>query len=429
MLKKKFITLLKKEDGAGLVLALMVFVVLAVLGIAVSALTIGSRKLSDINRNSNSAYYIAEAGANLAYDEIKNGIRGLLDFNIAAINIEANKLDGKIYEDRFDLQFGKRPTATIRVKENPSLPYEGYTIESTGKIGSTSRTVEKHFSVRSARVIGLPPPPPDKAVIVPGTFDTGAATIDPDLLLQDSEFDMTPYRSIQFPDIPDYNDYVKYDTYTVKAGSEISENTFINNLVIGNNNTLTINTNGQDINLVANDITLGNASRINIIGEGTVNIYVNNSIYNKSNVNNIVLNEGRSPNYLNLFYAGTLKLDMKNNVIINGSFFIKTADLEIEKKLTVTGVLLSYGNITIGTDASIDGVIYAPAENTTLTLGNNASFEGVIIAENLILEGTATIEYVEHTYLETYPFGMHGDDTTGSSAIIFDATPAIEIGP
>lgn len=76
MKKDKHINIFKKEDGAGLVLALMVLMVLAVLGVAVAGVTIGSHKLGDISRDSNSAYYIAEAGANLAYDEIESGVLG-----------------------------------------------------------------------------------------------------------------------------------------------------------------------------------------------------------------------------------------------------------------------------------------------------------------------------------------------------------------
>ena len=74
MNKEKLTKTLRNEDGAGLVLALMVLMVFAVLGVAVGAVTIGSHKLGDISRDNNSAYYIAEAGANLAYKEIEIGV-------------------------------------------------------------------------------------------------------------------------------------------------------------------------------------------------------------------------------------------------------------------------------------------------------------------------------------------------------------------
>ena len=74
MNREKLTKIFKKEDGAGLVLALMVLMVLTVLGLTVAGVTIGSHKLGDTSRDSNSAYYIAEAGANLAYEEIKNSV-------------------------------------------------------------------------------------------------------------------------------------------------------------------------------------------------------------------------------------------------------------------------------------------------------------------------------------------------------------------
>ncbi|MDZ7835806.1 MAG: pilus assembly PilX N-terminal domain-containing protein [Alkalibacterium sp.] len=62
---------IKNEEGSGLVLALMTLLVLSVLGASLGAVTVGSFKLGDVNRDDTSAYYIAEAGANMAYEEME----------------------------------------------------------------------------------------------------------------------------------------------------------------------------------------------------------------------------------------------------------------------------------------------------------------------------------------------------------------------
>ncbi|MFZ2585199.1 MAG: pilus assembly PilX N-terminal domain-containing protein, partial [Enterococcus aquimarinus] len=57
------------EEGSALVLTLMIFLVLTVLATSISFLTVGSFRLSDINRDGTSAFYIAEAGAKRAYEK------------------------------------------------------------------------------------------------------------------------------------------------------------------------------------------------------------------------------------------------------------------------------------------------------------------------------------------------------------------------
>ena len=62
------------EKGSGLVLTLMVLLVLSVLGVSIGTLTLGSYRLSASNRDDTSAYYVAEAAAVAAYDEIQRSV-------------------------------------------------------------------------------------------------------------------------------------------------------------------------------------------------------------------------------------------------------------------------------------------------------------------------------------------------------------------
>ncbi|NLC40394.1 MAG: hypothetical protein GX763_05700, partial [Clostridiaceae bacterium] len=125
MSRKAIKNLLKKEDGAGLVLALMVLMVFAILGIAVAGVTVGSHKLGNISRDSNSAYYIAEAGANLAYEGIKNGVMPAYENSSNDETIYFNNIAGMIAafnpkeyaEETFETQFGDQPKATITISD------------------------------------------------------------------------------------------------------------------------------------------------------------------------------------------------------------------------------------------------------------------------------------------------------------------------
>ena len=77
------------EKGSGLVLTLMVLLVLSVLGVSIGALTLGSYRLSDANRDDTSAYYVAEAGAVAAYESIQSQVLGAY---------ESNATEGSFYD-------------------------------------------------------------------------------------------------------------------------------------------------------------------------------------------------------------------------------------------------------------------------------------------------------------------------------------------
>ncbi|WP_414838581.1 hypothetical protein [Carnobacterium sp. TMP28] len=140
--------LLKKEEGSGLVLTLMVLSVLSILSLSIGALTVGTYRLSGANRDATSAYYIAEAGATAAYDEIQNEVLRAYDNNqtrdsfynqVSAILASKNG-DSTV---NFDSQFGSEPTAKIQInEENP----QKYTIYSTGSIDGKERTVKKQLT-------------------------------------------------------------------------------------------------------------------------------------------------------------------------------------------------------------------------------------------------------------------------------------------
>lgn len=140
---------LREENGSGLVLTLMVLLVLSVLGISIGTLTIGSYRLGDANRDGTSAYYVAEAGAVAAYEEIqsqvlqvykKNATEGAFYDHISTI---VSDQAGPSSVD-FEPQFGSKPTATITTAREDE---KTYIITSTGEVDGKKRTVTKEFTV------------------------------------------------------------------------------------------------------------------------------------------------------------------------------------------------------------------------------------------------------------------------------------------
>lgn len=140
----------KKEDGSGLILALMTLMVLSILGAALGAVTIGGYRLSSVNRDSTSAYYIAEAGVNQAYNDIEQMV---FENQNESRSLFFTKIDNSLYKngvilDSFQNQFNSNPYSEVSME---LISEEGdsktYVIRSVGNVDGRERTVEKTFEV------------------------------------------------------------------------------------------------------------------------------------------------------------------------------------------------------------------------------------------------------------------------------------------
>ena len=172
------------EEGSALVLTLMIFLVLTVLATSISFLTVGSFRLSDINRDGTSAFYIAEAGAKKAYQEASQEV--MKTYEAATTTTSSNfyaALDALFLnkELSFDKQFGDDAKANVTFTATGSNPRK-YTLTSTGSVGGKTRTVQKQFDVAwvdKGGSGGFPALPEKAALITQGktTFSGGAKVI------------------------------------------------------------------------------------------------------------------------------------------------------------------------------------------------------------------------------------------------------------
>ncbi len=465
MKQGKLINIFKKEDGAGLVLALMVLMVLAVLGVAVAGVTIGSYKLGHISRDSNSAYYIAEAGANLAYADIKNGVMPAYETSanselnyFTQITQKVSAVNGKKYQD-FSDQFGDKPTATIKIEPEPANDVKEYTIVSTGEINGTSRTVRKPFTVNWVKKkIGLPELPEDCALYIGkliflDVFVTDV-TVNGDIIapykynfllgltnLKHFKTDgktknsvkyqtppMQPYYDLKdaFPDLP--SNYEKYEKYTNINSSEkniISANSVIDNLTIGEflspfGSTLTIDTGaeGNIINIVVKNLTVYND--IKIIGEGIANLYVTNSMDFVSTSRGLTVGGSDSEvdqfNILysgpNSAYIGKLGHYTDRNIDFKGTIFSSSenANLLFYNNVKLEGIIITFGSsLTMFENVAVTASIYAP--KSTVNVWAYSQLKGTLVANNVTFLGHNKVQYYLNDYLKTYPYGTGTGET------------------
>lgn len=159
------------EEGSALVLTLMIFLVLTVLATSISFLTVGSFRLSDINRDGTSAFYIAEAGAKKAYEEASQEVMNKYK-DAPTMDAFYKSLAALFDEERlflFEKQFGDDATAKVSFTEIADSNPRTYTLTSTGSVGGKTRIVQKQFDVSwvdKGGSGGLPALPSEKTVLM-----------------------------------------------------------------------------------------------------------------------------------------------------------------------------------------------------------------------------------------------------------------------
>src|SRR5690625_966297 len=189
---KKWKQYLKDESGVSLIVAIMTLFVLSIIGVTLATVTFANVKLSTTDREFQSAYYIAEAGVNQAYAEIRDEILEIYDISHTDLefydNIEFALLGTPIDEplisgsfENFERSFGEQPEANITVSKIEDGNLGEYLITSEGIIGKRKRTVTKNFSVNWVPKGGPTPMPelPDGvAAIVKNNVNLGGTSIE-----------------------------------------------------------------------------------------------------------------------------------------------------------------------------------------------------------------------------------------------------------
>lgn len=359
--------IIREEDGSGLVLVLMVSLVVFALGSALGVLTVGSHHLADINRDSTSAYYIAEAGANMAYEEVENYIVEAYNKSDSDVSFydKVSKPFGidnnqnNIKYKNFKMQSTKQPESLVTISEDKSEMNgedKTFVIKSTGKIGERNRTVEKKFKVKWTES------QPEK------TLDLNLDSV------------------LTFYELPEI----------INAATVVGDITYPETLILPNK----FNHNSGEKNAIPDtDMNWAEKGKnlvnwltplvVNEISNYNFEADVNNkSPYNSkytedktviSNKENIVFNQGIDFKGDIISNGGNITVKIDSN--LTGDIITNGGDITIDQEIIITGNIISNGgNITIHNHSTINGSIITTGDSKNINIKNGAKVVGNIIA-------------------------------------------------
>ncbi|MCC5890394.1 MAG: pilus assembly PilX N-terminal domain-containing protein [Alkalibacterium sp.] len=420
---------LKKEDGSGLILALMTLMVLAVLGASLGAITVGSFRLSNVNRDSTSAYYIAEAGANQAYEEIKGHVYVAHENTSSQGSFfdQVNELS-KDYADGlsiagFSEQFGDSPESFVTLdKVETNERTVSYKLTSKGTVDGKERLVEKMFHVTyvpDSVVEIVPEAPENVAIISNGSVDLhGGGAVKGEVWVPDESTEISNSHkidNIKYP-IENWDQYVKLLDMSRIFSEEFKPLT---------QNKITTNKGDE---LFYETKTL-NAGELEIEGDGIVHILVTEMIdfSNKDKFGN-----ENKPENVRLYYTGNEDFRVRNSIILNAAIFVESARVSLDNHVIFNGVFLYGGNKAISISNHNNITAYMIAPNAAVEINNHVNFNGSIVAGSISNVGnTSKVTYKE---VGSYPFSFKGtapdegtdSDSESDSNGIISPEPIIE---
>jgi len=427
---------LKKEKGFALMAMLMILATVSILGIGLLTVTASNHKQTSVERDFQSVYYIAEAGLNQAIHEISKEVNyhseEVLSHDDFFQEIDAfiNQYldDGVRIIDDFEEVFGEKPLAMVTVQaddygmevKDENINTKTYLIESVGKIGSLSRTVNTSIEVAHGVV--------DETVARHTAFDyalynggnselklPSGSNIDGSIYGHKINFSASgtkvtgsiiSEKSVQLSSEMEVRGNIYAMDGTVKISSDktkvFGDIHATNNVILSSGTTLNGNiyTNG-DITLkssnaevtgdihVGGNVSLGSSANVqNIFTKGSTTLGSSSTINGDiHSIGDISL--GSTANVQNIFTNGNITLSSNNtvngeihstgNVTFNGSaevghIFTK-GYIRFNRNITVNGDINSFGNVgdsSNGGGVTVNGDIYSGSNVTTR---NNQTFK------------------------------------------------------
>ncbi|MBP2027364.1 hypothetical protein J2Z35_001158 [Acetoanaerobium pronyense] len=193
--------------------------------------------------------------------------------------------------------------------------------------------------------------------------------------------------------------------------STVNQDGYYQEISIKGNNKLTIDTGttGTIRKIRVRNLNI-EQGHIDLIGNGKLELYIDDSLtllggssINKSPNNNQLSTNNKK---LTIYYGGASKPSLGGNIRIEGSIYIKTAELEIGGSNSITGSIISGGNkIEVKGAASTVQAVYAP--NASVELSGSGELTGSVIAKHLKLTGNTHIRYFQ-IKTEDFPFEIPG---------------------
>lgn len=439
---------LKNEEGSGLILALMTLMVLSVLGAALGFVTIGGYRLSSVNRDTTSAYYIAEAGANQTFEEIKAIVLETYEnapnekdfFEDLEENFDKYSKGSTII---FDKQFGETPMAEILLYDKPLSDegYINYKIESTGTIDRKSRIVEKEFKVKwIGKNTGSSPLPYNDSVaaFINKNILIDSGQIQGDILI--NSINSSPF-SISNSGSNQVNlENIFYNAENNKEFFTGSGNNYINQLrpkLVPHNNTIDfsqmniqikemINYGKQNFTTLNTDLGTQQSNRLvldrdyykkdfNVLGHNQVIEIGNKEI-------NLVVDSLK-------FYWGGLNVQGEGtlNIFIKDEIWFESNGWQVNMNSSNNNlniILLNENNKAVNfmNNNRFRAFLITPQSN--VNIGGSGTLEGGIIANSLTLSNMGSVKFLSHKLPEIFS-AVDNQESTDSGELI-SSVPIVE---
>ncbi|GEN50648.1 pilus assembly PilX N-terminal domain-containing protein [Alkalibacterium pelagium] len=473
------LTKFKNEDGSGLILALMTLMVLSVLGAALGAITIGGYRLSSVNRDTTSAYYIAEAGVNQAYEEIEELV---IENQNESRSHFFSKIDNHKYKDgitleNFQSQFNTSPVSKVTLKHvGEEGDTKSYILQSEGNVDGRKRLVEKTFDVTwtdNSPGVTFPVIPEGASLIansymyISGNELVGNVVInttqnesvsltytnvskatflyspgaDPARIINFPDWNRPNRRAMDspvvwsnftnvvsdFPEIPVFSPPIGNKNLRLNGGVpptviDLKEDTSYETIELNSERVLRFDVGDKDLRITVNELLMNNG-HIEIVGEGSLTIFVKNKMpFGSSST----LNRNAHQSKLSLYYAGASALNFSGAQRINGSIHIKQADINVQGGAGINGVIFTAGKKVYFDGGTFSSpLIFAPNANVELIAG--ANFEGIILGERISMDGGAIVKYKPYDF-SAFPFASNdsGNGSSGSSKELISSDPISE---
>lgn len=468
-----------EEQGASLIFALLTMVVLSVLGMTLGTIAINNVRLTSQEQNYQAAFYIAEAGLNQAYLESLMLVETNSErFNQSDLffNQFIDDLNSELHDNiyaEYEIISNVSPFAEIKVDRiEGSSNKKDITLVSRGYVGERSQEVTRTFTVTWNDLGVLPYIPENTAGMIQSNV-TISTSINGDVYLNNNQdgsvvlgwgsningtlfvpegftasLMMAPNNFGNFPTVQPYaldETYAsfqeiissfpafnypanKVEDIELKGGQNrimtITSDTYVERISIESDRTLTINTEGNTIDLYVDQLSVPQGNIV-ISGGGVMNLYVSETfnIGQRNGGGSSQLNTTGDTRQLNIYYSGSTPIQIGGGNAINGSLFNLQADMTLTSGFSFSGYLVSGGqSLNVQGGAKNDAFIIAP--KATVRIEQGGTIKGFIAANQLMTSGGATLS-VEKIDTGDFPFGERSSGSSRNQVEVSSEPPVL----
>ncbi|HBQ60198.1 MAG TPA: hypothetical protein DD671_11410 [Balneolaceae bacterium] len=212
---------------------------------------------------------------------------------------------------------------------------------------------------------------------------------------QPFQFELPPFVDFPPQTNPGGSISLSGGTSSIIKASSIGSS-YIPAINISGDNTLTIDTEGNDVTLHVGDLNV-QQGHIKFLGDGEVTLLVEDNItLNGSST----INDNSFSEKVMTYYRGDNEVDFAGATTFKSNFYAETANIKLAGSGGLQGHVITGGNnveIT-GAAEAISRVIYAP--NASVELTGSGSVRGSIVSNTFSATGASTVTFEEDNTTE-----------------------------